>query len=208
LRTARAFVVPAVLLVAALVLALLAADVRAQRDALDAGDARYAAAPGRATWDAGSRLPLQVAARLLATDDDVQARDAIRKFRATAYRRGRLDNAAEVAAARADAEVALAAVARSDDSAKASQALTLLGILAFGDFARGGRSSAGFADAAVSYFDGAVRLDPDNEIAKYDLELALKALATRGVRIGPGSGAGIGPTGRRGAGGGLPGRGY
>ena len=208
MRPARAFVIPAVLLVAAALLALLAADVRAQRDALDAGDARYAATPGRATWAASSRLPGGADRRLLAIDDDVRAREAIRTFRATAYRRGRLDNASEVAAARADAEVALAAVARSRDAAKASQALTLLGILAYGDFARGGRNSAGLADAAISYFDGAVRLDPGNEAAKYDLELALKALTARGVRIGPGSGAGIGPTGRRGAGGGVPGHGY
>lgn len=208
MRPARGFVLPAVLLVAALALAALVADVRAQRDALEAGDARYATAPGRATWRTSSRLPERAAGRLLAIDDDVRAREAIRKFRSTAYRRGRLDNASEVAAARADAEVALAAVARSRDAAQASQALTLLGILAYGDFARSGRNSAGLAEAAVSSFDGAVRLDPDNEAAKYDLELALKALAARGVRIGPGRGAGIGPTGRRGAGGGIPGHGY
>jgi len=207
-KSARGYLLPAALLLAAVVLALLAADVRAQGDALDSGDARYATTPARATWRGSSVLPAGAARRLLATDDDVAAREALRRFRATAFRRGRLDNATDVAADRADAEVALGAVARSADADKASQALTLLGVLAFGDFARSGRNSAGLAEAAVSYFDAAVRLDPTNEAAKYDLELALKSLAARGVRVEPGSGAGVGPTGRRGGGGGVPGHGY
>jgi hypothetical protein len=201
-------VLPSLLVIAAVVLALLASDVRAQRDALERGDARYVTAPARATWRASFLLPGRAAERLLATGDDVIAREALRKFRISAYRRGRLDNASDVAAARADAEVALGSVARSRDPDKASQALTLLGVLAYGDFARSGSNSAGLADAAVSYFEGAVRLDPANDAAKYDLELALKALTARGVRIGPGSGAGVGPTGHHGAGGGVPGHGY
>lgn len=208
MRNGRAFVLPAILLLAAVVIALLAADVRAQGDALAAGDARYATAPGRARWHASSLLPERVARGLLAVGDDVAARKALKQFRATAFRRGRLDNAADVAAARADTEVALGKVARSGDPDKASQALTLLGVLAFGDFARSGRNSAGLAEAAVSYFDAAVHVDSTNEAAKYDLELALKALAARGVRIGPGSGAGVGTTGRRGGGSGVPGHGY
>ena len=208
LRSARGYALACVLLLAAVAIALLAADVRAQSDALSAGDARYAGAPGRATWSASTLLPDAVSGTLLGVDDDLAARQALRRFRATAFRRGRLDNAVDVASDRADAEVALAGVARSHDPDKASQALTLLGVLAFGDFARSGRNSAGLAEAAVSYFDAAVRLDPDNGAAKYDLELALKALIARGVRIGPGSGAGVGSSGRRGGGSGVPGHGY
>lgn len=208
LSVARGYLLAAALLALACVIALLAADVRAQGDALGAGDVRYASKPGKATWRTSSLLPAGAAGALLGIDDDVAAREALRRFRATAFRRGRLDNATEIAAARADAEVALAAVARSGDPAKASQALTLLGVLAFGDFARSGRNSAGLAQAAISYFDGAVRLDPTNEAAKYDLELALRSLAARGVRIGPGSGTGIGPSGHHGGGGAVPGHGY
>ncbi len=208
MRAVRGYLLPAALVLVAVVLALLAADLRAEEDALASGDARYASTPGRAEWRASSVLPAGAARRLLATEDDVAAREALRGFRATAFRRGRLDNAVQVAADRADAEVALGEVARSDDVDKASQALTLLGVLAFSDFARSGRNSAGLADAAVSAFDAAVRLDPDNEAAKYDLELALEALQARGVRIEPGSGSGIGSTGRRGGGGGTPGNGY
>jgi hypothetical protein len=205
---ARGFVAPAVLLVLAVVVALLAADVRAWDRALKRGDAEYLASPAAASWRAPERLPAELAERLLAVGDDVAARRALQRFRAAAYRRGRLDNAAEVAADRGETESALAAVARSPEAEKSAQAQTLLGVLAFGDFARGGGSSAAQADAAVSYFDGAVRTDPASDTAKYDLELALQALVARGVRIGRSSGGATGSTGRRGAGGGTPGSGY
>src|SRR5207342_3221536 len=106
------------------------------------------------------------------------------------------------------AETALAAVTQSGGAARSAQARTLLGILTFEDFARGGGGDAGQAEAAIAYFDGAVRSEPSSDAARFDLELALRALAARGVRVGPGSGSGTGSTGRRGAGGGLPGRGY
>jgi hypothetical protein len=53
-----------------------------------------------------------------------------------------------------------------------------------------------------------VRADPQNDDAKYDLELALRELLTHGVRVGAGQQTGAGATGRRGAGGGVPGSGY
>ena len=53
-----------------------------------------------------------------------------------------------------------------------------------------------------------MRADPENAVAKYDLELALRALLAQGVRVGAGQQTGAGSTGRRGAGGGVPGSGY
>jgi hypothetical protein len=53
-----------------------------------------------------------------------------------------------------------------------------------------------------------VRADPSNANAKYDLELALRLLFSQGVRVGAGQQTGAGATGRRGAGGGVPGSGY
>lgn len=207
MNSARGFVVPALLLAIAVFVAVLAGDVRQWGQTLKNGDALYSTSPAAASWRGSSRLPIGVAERLLAIPDDLAARRALQRFRATAYRRGRLDNATDVAADRAETESALSNVAQSHDAARAAQARTLLGVLTFGDFARGG-NSAGQAEAAIAYFDSAVRTDPSNEAAKFDLELALRALAARGVRVGPGSGSGTGSTGRRGAGGGLPGRGY
>lgn len=185
--------------------ALLAGDVRAWRDSLAAGDAVYAVAPARADWTPAARLG-GVAGSLLGVAGDVSARRALQLYRTSAAIPQRLDTAVEAATARAEAETALAAVARSADARRASQALTLLGVLAFGAGATGG--GANQADAAVSDFTDAVRLDPENADAKRDLELLLRLSAAHGTRTGAGRSTGIGRGGRRGAGGGLPGSGY
>ena len=57
-------------------------------------------------------------------------------------------------------------------------------------------------------FETAVRLDNANVAAKFDLELAVRRLRAVGARTGPGQGSGPRGGGRRGAGAGLPGRGY
>lgn len=188
---------PALVLVAlAVVVALLAADVRAWRQAFESGQAKPS-----------TRLPWNVAARLIDVNDDVEVRRSIALFRATASVHGRLDNALGVAAARANAETALAAVARGH-GARASQAATLLGVLAFGDLARGGGRDSSQAETAVGDFENAIRAYPSNVDAKYDLELLLRSLAARGVRAGPGAGSGAGASGHKGAGSGTPGQGY
>jgi hypothetical protein len=189
--------VPAFLLVVlAVVVALLAGDVRAWQETFQSGQTK-----------ASTRLPWNIAARTLAVEDDARARRAIALFRATASVHGRLDNALGVTAARANAETALAAVARGR-GARASQAATLLGVLAFGDLARGGGRDSSQAETAVGDFENAIRADPSDANAKYDLELLLRSLAARGVRTGPGAGSGAGATGHKGAGSGTPGQGY
>jgi len=64
------------------------------------------------------------------------------------------------------------------------------------------------AQASVTDFDDAVRSDPENALAKYDLELALRALLSQGIQVGAGQQTGAGSNGQRGAGGGIPGNGY
>ena len=118
----------------------------------------------------------------------------------------RLDNALDVQTARAQAQDALAAAARDADPQRAAQARTLLGILTFGASASGGSQDQ--VDAAVSDFTDAIRADPDDDFAKFDLELLLRLTAAHGTRTGPGQSNGQGATGRRGAGGGVPGSGY
>ena len=185
-----------VLVAAGVFLVLLAADVRVWRHTL--ADGRTAAR---------TSVPWNAAERVLAVDDDVRARRAIALFRATASVHPRLDNALAVTAARAHAETELAAVARGR-GARASQAATLLGVLAFGDLARGGGRNASQAQTALGDFADAVRAQPSNEIAKYDLELLTRSLIARGVRTGTTEEGGAGATGRAGAGSGVPGQGY
>ena len=118
----------------------------------------------------------------------------------------RLDNAVDVEGARGRAQDVLANEARGDDPTRASQALTLLGILAFRSASSGGAQSQ--VDAAIADFSDATRIDPSNVDAAFNLELLLRLTSAKGLRIQPGQGGGFGRTGHRGAGGGQPGSGY
>ena len=185
--------------------ALLAADVRSWPPALASGDALYAASASGANWTPPTRLG-GLAQDLLGVRSDVQLRRALQLYRQSGAAPQRLDNALTVQTASVDAQNALAAAARQSPPQGASQALTLLGILAFRSVAEGGGSSQ--TDAALSDFTDAVRTDPQNDLAKYDLELLLRLTAAHGVRAGAGQGSGSGRTGRHGAAGGLPGSGF
>ena len=192
-----------VLVVLAVLVALLAADVRGWQLTF----ATAGSDPAQRGLTPSARVPWNLAGRLLGVGDDVQARRAIRQFEQTVSASARLDNALGVTGARARAETELGAVARGN-GARSSQAGTLLGILAFGDLARGGGRDPSQAQTAIADFENAVRADPSDEIAKFDLELVLRLLAARGVRTGVTSGGGAGSTGHQGAGGGTPGKGY
>ena len=124
-----------------------------------------------------------------------------------AARAGRgFDNGLTRAALRSRAQALLTEVAIGDDHEAAAQADVLLGVLA----AEGGRSAAGETpdELSRSFFETAVRLDDGNLAAKFDLELAVRRLRAVGAREGAGQGSGPRGGGRRGAGAGLPGRGY
>jgi hypothetical protein len=195
--------VPAVILLAlAVAVALLAADVRSWQRTFATDDLRTSG-----TWNASPRIPGDLAGRLLGVGDDLRARRAIRLFTKTVSVPVRLDDTQAVTGARARAELALAAVARGQGP-RAAQAATLLGILAFGDFARGGGRDPSQAETAIGDFESGVRADPGNPEAAFDLELLLRALTANGSRPGPVGPGGAASTGRNGAGAGTPGHGY
>ena len=198
MKVAGAIVLAAVAVLAA----LLAGDVRSWPKALAQGDAAYGVTPHRAAWTPSIRLG-GTAQALLGTGDDVAFRRALQLYRIAQSTPNRLDTAVELESARSQADSALSAVARGPH---ASQADTLLGILAFDESAGGAGSNA--ADAAIADFSNAVRADPANAAAKFDLELMLRLIEAHGSRTGSGPGGAFGRGGRRGAGGGVPGNGY
>ncbi|MDX6527467.1 MAG: hypothetical protein QOI43_2978 [Gaiellales bacterium] len=199
------FALAAVFVALAVLAALLAGDVRAWRSSIAAGDAAYAVTPSRASWAADARLGTASEA-LLGIRDDVQLRDALQQYVDASKLHLRLDNALTVESARARAQDALEQISHAHDPVRVSQVLTLLGILAYRASASGGAQSQ--VDAAISDFTDAVRANPANMEAAFDLELLLRLTAARGSRVEPGQGGGFGRTGRRGAGGGQPGSGY
>jgi hypothetical protein len=192
----------AVLVAVAVLAALLAGDVRGWRSALAQGDAVYAVTPGKAVWTPPTVLG-GTAESLLGTHDDVVFRRALQLYAVAASTPKRLDTAVELQTLRSQAQDALA---RASRGRHASQADTLLGVLAFEATANGADSNA--TDAAIADFTNAVRADPTNAAAKYDLELLLRLTAAHGARPGAGTGGSFGKGGRRGAGGGVSGGGY
>jgi hypothetical protein len=195
----------AVLAALAVLVALLAADVRAWPLALDRGDALYAIFPGRAAWTPATRLG-GLAESLLGTAGEVSAREALRDYRQAAGAHEQLNDALAIETERVAAINALTAPANSPDAQVATQARTLVGILAFAEASDGGGVSQ--TDAAISDFTDAVRVDPADTAAKFDLELLLRLTAAGGVRRGNGLANGFGRTGQLGASGGVPGSGY
>lgn len=202
--TARLAIGAALLAVAA-AFVVLAVDVRRTNRALRNGDVAYAGAPAGASWRADASFD-GVARSLLGVGDDLRVRAALQLATAAERSHLRLDNGVAVETLRARAQDALARVASGSDPAAASQARTLLGIFAFSSSANGGDESG--IDAALAAFTGAIRADPSNADAKYDLELLLRLTSVEGTRTGQGEGGGFGRGGRHGSGGGTPGRGY
>ena len=198
-------VLAAVLAAAAVCAALLAGDVRATRDALRNGDVVYAATPSRASWTAETTFG-GAAGSLLGDQDDIDFREALQHYVNASKLQLRLDNAVDVEGARGRAQDILEQAARTGDPQRASQALTLLGILAYRSASSGTTQSQ--VDAAIADFTDATRADPSNADAAFDLELLLRLTIAHGSRVQPGQGSGFGRVGRRGAGGGQPGSGY
>jgi hypothetical protein len=189
----------------AVLAALLAADVRSWPVALGRGDAAYAIAPERASWTPATRLG-GLAQTLLGTADDVAARSALQSYRQVAGLQAQLNNELGVQTQRVAASNKLAGPADSTDPQVATQARTLLGILAFDQAAEG--SGVSQTETAIADFTDAIRVDPGNTAAKFDLELLLRLGAPHGQRHGTGLANGFGRTGQLGASGGVPGSGY
>jgi hypothetical protein len=189
------------LLAAAVLVALLAVDVRRWHDAF--GTVRTPAP----SLEASPLLPFDPAGHLLGVAGELAYRRALRDFRALGARGGGLDNGRSAIDARGELEARLAELARGSDPARASLAENLLGILAFADSKPQGPAAPAPVDRSIAAFAAAVRLDPGDDDAKFNLELLLRLLVARGERSGANGSTGP-AAGRRGAGGGLPGRGY
>lgn len=151
-------------------------------------------------------LGLGLTVRARSGDADSRLRAAVEAYDVAAGAGRGFDNGLTRASLRSRAQALLTDVAIGEDRHAAAQADVLLGVLAAG----GGRSAAGETPDELSrgFFETAVRLDGANVAAKFDLELAVRRLRAVGARTGAGQGSGPRGGGRRGAGAGLPGRGY
>ena len=201
-----------VCLVLSVVLVLTAADVVGWERTLRSGDVRYRASEGDDTlWERNALLPVDVARGLLAVDDDIEFRQALRSLRLA-----HLDDPIvsvsdpEVALSRNAAQVRLeAVVAGDDDPIRRSRAAGLLGVLGLARFITETEQREALLSSTVASLRQAIALDPSNDDAKLDLELAFQG--SRGYQLTEGSGGANptpGGTGSKGAGAGQPGSGY
>jgi hypothetical protein len=186
-------------LVGAVYVGLLASDVRQWEKQLIRDDTSFKDTPDQpGMYEVDERSPGGVRF-LLGIEDDLTFRSALQLLRMSFS----LDASNEDRESlRRSAEVELAEVARSDpDRGRRSQALNVLGVLSIG--ARGERPgdvTGNRLESAISNFRSAVLLDDANELAKYNLELALRA-RDPGTDINlPRSSGGQGTRGRAGSG--------
>jgi hypothetical protein len=192
----------------ALALGALAIDVIHWRDSMRAGDRRLAASPARATWTPSTAYPPGLGRRLLGLGTALELRHAMQRFAAVRAAGTGYDNGLLESQSRGELEATLSGLAQARDYRIASVADNLLGILAFSDATPTGPIAPAPVDQSVADFQAAIRLDPSNTDAKFNLERLLHELIARGVRRGPGANAPGRAKGHRGASGGLPGRGY
>ncbi len=191
-------------------LALLAADVARERDALAAGDVRFRVAPtDPRLWNARTRMPFPVASDLLGIADDVAFRRALR-----AMADARLDDQVisdpELAVSRSEAQARLEAVVTGDgDHVTRSRAAGLIGVLGLARFVSETEGRGPLLSATLASLQLAIGIDPENGEAKYNLESALQR--GRGLEVTEGQ-AGTDPapggSGAKGAGASEPGSGY
>lgn len=189
----------------AVALALLARDVWAWQSSLGRGDvsSQYRLVSTRA-WQPSETMPFHLARGLLDLGDDVADRTALELY---VHAENTTGGGVAYDRARGQAEAALARIERTADPHRASQAATLLGIMAFQDVSRALPGQPSSVQRTYDEFLNAVRLDPGNEAAKFDLELLLQIRKVPGegrraangaaaALTGQGGGAGIGPAGR------------
>jgi hypothetical protein len=190
-------------------LAVLALDALRWRGHLEDADLRYAARSGNAEmWEPDTRLPLGLTRELLAVDDDIAYRRAVQAFRVVNVARPPRD-LADVGR-RGQVELRLGRLAESDRSAvRRSLAANLRGVLAFEEARNdGGGQAAIFLRRALGEFRRAIRLDPANEPAKYNLELVLRLLQQTSNDSQAGGGGARADTPASGAGAASSGSGY
>jgi hypothetical protein len=194
--------------VGAALLAVLATDTLRWPGAMRAGDVRYADEPTRSgIWHLTGAFPFGAGRGLLGLGDDIAYREALQSFWRGEPRMLPFSDS-NFFGIRAHAQQELTAIALHDsDSKRGSAAANLVGVLGFANAVFDQERSQIYLANAVDSFRTAIRLDPDNEDAKYNLELALVRLRVANEQNESSTGS---SSGRRGAsaGTGEPGTGY
>lgn len=155
----------------ATLLVLFAIDVHAWSSRLPTDDLRFKRdAMARDLWQPHEILPFSH--RILAIDDDLAYRRALREFRLS--RTTEPVSSRAIGAHRIAAQIALTDVVDANHNPRIrSQVDNLLGVLAFGLGSQDIAERRAFFNNAITAFRNAVVFDPTNDDAFFNLEFAL-----------------------------------
>jgi hypothetical protein len=188
---ARWFAAPGAVVLAlalAVAIALLAADVLRWERQIDRGDLRYASDLGQeGMWTPDTILPVGVSRTLLAVGDDLAFRNGVQRFWLSRPR-APVRQFADVTR-RSGAERDLARLVGGEASGeRRSVVANLRGALVLEETRGLGVQQSVLLRRAIEHFRQAVALDPSNDEAKFNLELAIKMLRNVGRSAGGGTG--------------------
>jgi len=203
LRAAAALAIPV-----AAVLVALALDVLAWERSLEAQDVGFYALPVQSAFTPpASRLPGDLAERLLDGADDLAFRSALQRFaRVRPRSAGAYSDLRQQL--RTETQLQLSTLSLTDpDRARRSRAANMIGVVALdpNEAPSDAAQLASLIAGAVGTFRNAVEIDPSNADAKHNLELALRIAGFANL---PGSEPSGSPQSGELAGAGAPGTGY
>jgi len=198
-----------------ILLGLTALDVARWHGRIADDDVRFRTGGGSGRlWQPAALAPFGAAERALAIRDDLAFRSMLVDLRASKLRDATISDPALALRRTSATERLESIVARDPDPLRRSRASTLLGVLGLvaWNTAPAGANTQDRSElllSAIASFEEAIDLDPENDDAKYNLQLML----LRGQGLLPTEAAAgknplPGGRGSRGAGAGEPGSGY
>ncbi len=196
-------------------LALVAVDVARLRTTIEADDVRFTAGAPTTGWSPQTLAPFGVGEGALGVRDDVAFRRMLRLLRESRLLDFTVSDPVLAIRRTELAEQLESIVVHDPDPALRSRASSLLGVVSVVSWNSTPPQGTQQLDrsellvAAVASFEQAIGLDPENDDAKYNLQLMLQ----RGEGLLPteaaaGRNPSAGGKGSRGAGAGAPGSGY
>jgi hypothetical protein len=151
-------------------------DVLRVTDPIAESDVRFQARPTLpdGLWEDIGFLPGGIARRAVGLDDDLAYRRAV--WLVSRVQPGKNTfRSPELEGLAAGAQAKLVEVSRNEDNPRRrAQLLNLLGLLALDRYAADPANRANIIRGAVDSFQSAVKADPDNADAKFNLELVLR----------------------------------
>lgn len=159
-------------LVLAVLLALVARDVRLWDESVASGDARFQISPGPSDlWEPRDSTFGGLAPSLLDLNDDLRLREAAQLFRHSRPRAETLRTPKMLSLA-TSAQVVFAQIQQSDQPPRVrSIAANELGLLSFSELLTDPTQARDHARRATQKFVEALQLDPGNTAARHNLEL-------------------------------------